>query len=205
MPAAPISQGPGVASRPLAIVGGDAVLPDRILRDAVIVCRDGLITYVGKSQRKIPVTAKVVNARGGYVVPGLIDLHIHGGAGADVMDGTVDAVRTVCRAHARHGTTTLFPTTSTGSEQQIDVMLGSCRQVQQSWTISDGARIGGVHLYGPYFAPDKVGCHNRPNVAIPRPPNSNAISKPGWSKLPPAPPNFPARSRSIRKHAAVVA
>ncbi len=64
--------------------------------------------------------------KGGFVCPGFVDIHIHGGGGADVMDGTVDAVQTVCRTHARHGTTTIFPTTSTGSESQIHAMLDAC-------------------------------------------------------------------------------
>ncbi len=145
----------------LAIVGGTAVLPDRLLEDAVVVCRGGTIRYVGKSKAKIPSRAVVVDAKGGYITPGFVDIHVHGGAGADVMDGSADAVRTVCRAHARHGTTTIFPTTSTGSDQQIHAMLESCLQVQQDWDASSGARVAGAHLYGPYFAPDKVGCHNQ--------------------------------------------
>ncbi len=97
----------------------------------------------------------MVDAGGGYISPGFVDLHVHGGAGADFMDGTVAAVQTACRAHARHGTTTIFPTTTTGSPEQILGMLSACQSVMQS-----GSTLAGVHLYGPYFAPDKVGCHS---------------------------------------------
>jgi N-acetylglucosamine-6-phosphate deacetylase len=83
------------------------------------------------------------------------------------MDGSPQAVRKVCHAHAAHGTTTLFPTTTTGSEDQIHAMLDSCRQEQQNWRPDRGARIGGVHLYGPYFAPDKVGCHKQSGARSP--------------------------------------
>ena len=145
----------------VCFVGGTAILPDQLIDDAVVTCRDGRITYVGRAKSRIPAKFQVVDLRGGYLAPGLIDIHVHGGGGSDFMDGTPDAVQTACRAHARHGTTTLFPTTSTGTDQQIHAMLSACGQVQRSWSIADGSRIGGVHLYGPYFAESKVGCHKK--------------------------------------------
>lgn len=151
----------------ISFVGGTAVLPDRLLEDAVVVCRNSKITYVGTSKNRIPATSEVIDAKGGFVCPGFIDIHIHGGGGADVMDGTIDAVQTVCRAHAKHGTTTIFPTTSTGSESQIHAMLRACNDARDCWQIGSGSRIGGVHLYGPYFAKDKVGCHNEAECRAP--------------------------------------
>ncbi|MEZ6075077.1 MAG: hypothetical protein R3C56_05210 [Pirellulaceae bacterium] len=55
---------------------------------------------------------------------------MHGGQGADFMDGSLAAVRTACMAHARHGTTTLFPTTTTGSPDQIAAMLAASAEFQ---------------------------------------------------------------------------
>ncbi len=133
---------------------GAIVLPDRILPDANVVCENGRIVTVG---RRIPRGIKVV--RGHYITPGFIDLHVHGGDGADYMDGSVEAVRTCNRAHLRHGTTTIFPTTTTGSTAELERMLTACREVRARWTVEDGARIAGVHYYGPYFAENKVGCH----------------------------------------------
>jgi N-acetylglucosamine-6-phosphate deacetylase len=77
------------------------------------------------------------------------------------MDGTPDAVQTACRAHLRHGTTTLFPTTTTGSVEEVMQMLEACRAVQSQGNSTGGATIAGVHLYGPFFAEDKVGCHSK--------------------------------------------
>lgn len=76
------------------------------------------------------------------------------------MDGSPDAVRIANRVHARHGTTTIFPTT-TSSNEEIRAMLDACGAVAHYWPPKDGARIGGVHYYGPYFAEDKVGCHSK--------------------------------------------
>lgn len=139
----------------LFFTNGTVILPDRLLVGGTVECVDGRIVAVGRRSR-LPSGATVIDAKGGYISPGFIDIHVHGGAGADFMDGTPEAVRAACRAHAKHGTTTIFPTTTTGSFEQIMAMIGSCRAVKSATT---GARIAGVHLYGPYFAEDKVGCH----------------------------------------------
>jgi N-acetylglucosamine-6-phosphate deacetylase len=142
---------------PLTAFRGQVILPDKILPAGVVICRAGRIAEVRAGSR-VPRDAVVVD--GAYIAPGFIDLHVHGAAGSDYMDGTPDAVRTVNRTHLRHGTTTLFPTSTTGSPGQIARMLDACLEVRREWTPADGARLAGVHLYGPYFAEDKVGCHS---------------------------------------------
>jgi len=137
---------------------GRIVLPDRILDHGAILCRAGRIENL-KTGKKLPRNTTVIDAQGGWIVPGFVDIHVHGADGADYMDGNVEAVKTANRAHLRHGTTTVFPTTTTGSPAQVRRMLDACIEVRRDWTAADGARIGGVHLYGPYFAKDKVGCH----------------------------------------------
>ncbi len=146
----------------LVFSGGTAILPDRLVPNARLVCRAGRIMAVGTAKTiKVPRGAEVVDARSHFLSPGFVDLHVHGGCGADFMDGTPEAVRTANRAHARHGTTSIFPTTTTGSPDQLDAMLDACTQVQSGWQVADGARVLGVHFYGPYFAKDKTGCHTR--------------------------------------------
>lgn len=90
-----------------------------------------------------------------YLLPGFIDLHVHGGAGADVMEGG-DAADTVARLHARHGTTSLLATTMTAPRAEIERVLAdvapSCERRARG-----GARVLGVHLEGPYINPGKLG------------------------------------------------
>lgn len=135
---------------------GRLVLPDSILPNGTVEVIRGRIQAVRRGGTR----AADIDAGDGYIVPGFVDIHVHGGAGADYMDGTPEAVRTANRAHAARGTTTVFPTTTTGSPEQVSRMLAACGAVKRTWKAPrDGARIAGVHLYGPYFAADKVGCH----------------------------------------------
>ena len=146
----------------LCFFNGTLVLPDRTVENGVIVCQDGRISAVGAANDvAIPKDCQKVDARGGLLSPGFIDIHVHGGDNADFMDGTVEAARTACRAHARCGTTTIFPTTTTGSREQITAMLQACKSLRDSQKAADGAQIAGVHFYGPYFAENKVGCHDK--------------------------------------------
>lgn len=163
---------------PLICFRGTVILPDRIVPDASVLCEDGRIVA---HKRRPPRDARVV--KGFYISPGFIDLHVHGGQGADYMDGTVDAVLTANRAHARHGTTTIFPTTTTGSTAELDRMLNACSDVMAGWTAASGARIAGVHFYGPYFAEDKVGCHARDGRRDPDPAEYERFLKLGLIRI----------------------
>ncbi len=89
------------------------------------------------------------------ILPGFIDLHVHGGGGADIMEGN-GAVQKVAALHARHGTTALLATTMTAPPSDLDrafsALAESCRT---RWP--DAARVLGVHLEGPYINPGKLG------------------------------------------------
>lgn len=131
---------------------GTIVLPDRLLHGgAVVVEGDRIVEVVGRDA-----TPKV-DLHGGYLVPGFIDLHVHGGDEADFMDGTPDAFATVCRAHARHGTTALLATTTVARHEQHLAFLRVARSLKGRFT--GGAIVAGSHFYGPYFGRDAHGCH----------------------------------------------
>jgi len=152
----------------LLFAGGTIVLEDRLLTDGFVRVEGTQIVVVSVGQpRPGDQAIEAVNLDGGYLVPGYVDLHVHGGAGADFMDGTDDAFRAVCQAHARHGTTSLLPTTTVARHEQHMAFLEVCRRLKREGT--GGARILGAHFYGPYFAPEARGCHPAASVRPPTP------------------------------------
>ena len=93
-----------------------------------------------------------------FIVPGLIDVHVHGGDGADFMDGADEAVGRVTAFHARSGTTALAATTLSGSVTDLyDAVLAISRASRAQ---SRGAEICGIHLEGPYINKKRAGAQN---------------------------------------------
>ncbi len=95
------------------------------------------------------IDAMLIDAGGGYVCPGFINIHIHGAIGYDVMDGTEEAIRGISKFSAQHGTTSFLPTTVTGSVESTRKTLEKIKRVMDSEY--EGAEILGVHLEGPFI------------------------------------------------------
>lgn len=147
---------------------GYIVTERELLTNCVVLTNAARIEYVGPSiEAPSTPAAQTIDLNGGYLVPGFIDLHVHGGANADFMDGTEEAWRTVCLAHAKHGTTSLTPTTTVARHDQHMRFLELCHQFRDAKT--GGARVLGAHLYGPYFAKEARGCHPGDSVRPPTP------------------------------------
>lgn len=148
----------------ILLTNGSIVLADRVLPNGQVGITSGLIDRIEDST-SVAHGRTTVDLAGGYLVPGFIDIHVHGGAGHDFMDGTEEAFRAICQAHARHGTTSILPTTTVARHDQHLAFLDVCRRSMNQDT--GGARIVGAHFYGPYFAKEARGCH--PGDAV-RPP-----------------------------------
>jgi N-acetylglucosamine-6-phosphate deacetylase len=151
---------------------GGIVLEDCILPDGAVAVEGSIIRAVLPTALRTSAQGiRVFDLEGGFLVPGFVDLHVHGGDGADFMDGTPEAFRTVCQAHARHGTTSLTPTTTVARHEQHLEFLKTCRKLKKEGT--GGARILGAHFYGPYFGREARGCHPEAPVRPPTPDEYN--------------------------------
>jgi N-acetylglucosamine-6-phosphate deacetylase len=99
-----------------------------------------------------------IDLGGRTLAPGFIELHTHGAGGHDFMDGTPEAVVGACRTHLRHGVTSLYPTTLTGSAAELTRVLS---EVRAAMGVQEGMpAVLGVHLEGPYFSPEQKGAQD---------------------------------------------
>src|ERR1035437_11140482 len=109
---------------PIAIHADRALTPFEEISDAVVVIQGSKISAVGQRGKvEVPRGAREIAARGKTIVPGFVDVHIHGAGGHDVMEGTREALEIIAATVARYGTTSLLATTVTASEMQ------TCRSV----------------------------------------------------------------------------
>ena len=133
------------------------ITPDRSIVDPVVVVEDGLIAQMESRANAGFPSAKHLDFTGCTLVPAFFDIHIHGSAGRDVMEGTPDAFTTVGTFLARHGVGAYLPTTVTAA---IDITLKSLERMS-AWIGRDtvGARPLGIHIEGPFLSPHKKGAH----------------------------------------------
>lgn len=143
-----------------ALVGGEIITPLRRIPRGVIAGTGATIEWVGEHRSDRALDGRAVRDVGGLIVaPGFVDIHVHGGGGADFMDGSLDAFATACTLHARHGTTALVPTTVAAP---VDAIIATARLAEQAMQAPPrGAQVLGLHVEGPWFPEDRKGAHDR--------------------------------------------
>lgn len=154
------------------IVNGRVLTPAGWLAGGSVEVRAGRIAGVWPQDRA-PRGAEKVDAGGLYVTPGCIDLHVHGGGGADFMEATTEAFRTVAAAHAQHGTTALYATLAVFSPDTFRRAVRACEDVQRD--PSDGASVLGLHLEGNYLNPAMKGGQPPAYISDPDPAEYRAM------------------------------
>ena len=144
-------------SKILKITNGKIITPYRIIPQGTILVNEGVITAVSENHIKEN-GAVEIDARGKYVSPGFIDLHVHGGGGHDFMDSSEKAFLKVAEKHAEHGTTSMYPTTIAGDMEELMGILSLYEKASKNNT--KGSQFLGMHLEGPYFAKSQAGAQN---------------------------------------------
>ncbi|MCC0701083.1 N-acetylglucosamine-6-phosphate deacetylase [Clostridioides sp. ZZV15-6383] len=109
-------------------------------------------------QEKPDTTDSVIDFSGKYVAPGLVDTHIHGLLGADVMDNTFESINTISKGLLKYGVTSFLPTTLTDS---IDTLSDSIENISNNYDKVEGAKIQGIYLEGPFFTEKYKGAQNK--------------------------------------------
>ncbi len=147
------------------IVNGKIILPNGILENEVLAFDQKIIGITDKSE--IPADAEIIDAKGGFVSPGLVDIHIHGYLGEDTSDGKADGIKTMANGIMKNGVTSWCPTTMTVSMDEICTALEVVRSLKSQSRDWDGAEILGVNLEGPFINPKKKGAQAETHIKAP--------------------------------------
>lgn len=136
-----------------AIVNGKIILPDSIVEGRALLFDEKI---VGLSET-VPEGAEIIDAKGRYVAPGLVDIHIHGYLGEDTSDGSVEGIRKMAEGIVKNGVTAWLPTTMTVSYDDLRRAFNAVRTLMDKKNNPKGAQIMGVHAEGPFINPSKKG------------------------------------------------
>ncbi len=141
-----------------AIINGRIILKDRIVENCALLFSnviDGIVPM-----DNLPSEIDTIDAKGGYISPGLIDLHIHGYLGKDVCDGNEDSIRTISEGIIANGVTGFLPTTMTEDMKTITKALEVCRNLKEKSKHWKGSTILGCHAEGPFISESKKGAQD---------------------------------------------
>jgi len=133
------------------IINGKIIRENSIIEGKVILFDEKIIGFLDNEvfKKSVDKYEEIIDAKGCFVSPGFIDIHIHGSGGYDVMDGTREAIDGISVALVKNGVTGFLPTTMTMSKEKIYKALDNVRDVMDSKV--KGAKVLGVHMEGPFI------------------------------------------------------
>ncbi|MCD1258854.1 N-acetylglucosamine-6-phosphate deacetylase [Paenibacillus athensensis] len=152
------------------IVNANVVTENGVIADGFVQFANGVIIEAGSRSEAgwsaADSEVRVINARGGWVLPGFIDVHVHGGYGADFMEASPQTLDTITRFHAANGTTAMLATTMTAPREELERVLAAVRAYTEQ--PMPYAQLLGVHLEGPFISPKWPGAQNTQHITLPQ-------------------------------------
>ncbi len=148
----------------IVLAGGDIVLPDRILTNTSLVIDQGRIAAI-ETMRSLPSGASIVDVRDAFVVPGFIDVHVHGIEGHDTLDGG-DAIASIAARLPRYGVTAFCPTTVACGPADLRAVLDQVGRARMGRP-HGSARVLPAHLESNFINPDYRGAQPRACLRLP--------------------------------------
>lgn len=148
-----------------AIVNGRVLLPETEIQGKALLFDERIIGLVSESDAKAQ-GAEMIDAKGQYVAPGLVDVHIHGYQGADTSDAKPEGVRLMAKGLLENGVTSFLPTTMTVAWDTLETVFEQLRALRTESQSPDfeGAEILGCHAEGPFINPSKKGAQAEEHV-----------------------------------------
>ncbi|KAA8747963.1 N-acetylglucosamine-6-phosphate deacetylase [Paenibacillus sp. UASWS1643] len=153
----------------ISLLRGKLLLSNEILEDGVLAWRDGKILYAGVPEglpeqiRREALPLSVPER--GLIVPGFIDIHVHGGNGEDFMDASPEVLDKITSFHSTQGTTAMLATSMTAPKERLDSVLAEVDRYRSGEM--PYAQLEGVHLEGPFFSPKWPGAQNPEHIILP--------------------------------------
>ncbi|HPI37338.1 MAG TPA: N-acetylglucosamine-6-phosphate deacetylase [Ignavibacteriaceae bacterium] len=157
----------------LALIGGKAITPFRIVNNSVIVIEDGIISNLGREgDISFSDDTEVIDCSGLMITPGFVDLLCHGGAGHGFADGSVDSIETIADYFLSHGSTTLLASLFAKPKNEL---LSDLERVSKYIISHPESNIFGIHMEGPYLNKELKGAMNEGYLWTP--------SKKSWEEM----------------------
>ena len=153
------------------IINGQILTPQGWLKDGSVLINDGKILEITNSDLAV-IGATVIDAKGMFIVPGFVSMHCHGGGGHDFTEGTTEAFKEAVAAHLKHGSTTIFPTLSSTTFENIRLAAATCDQLMAE---DADTTIMGLHIEGPYLNENMAGTQWKEFLKNPDPEEYKAL------------------------------